>query len=405
MKTIEANNSISTFPRLTTTLRHLFFAAIALGLIATAQAGAEIQYILTTQNDPVRPSSTLEFDLTVHNISTGPQDVRLDWTVPQFTSQAGVGGGGAAGNHVFPTLASGQSISYRFFFQILASDVVPEGELITLTLHDFTRVAMVEQTAYVRNSPAMNLALSTEQGSVKPGETFTHTLAASNISGGNLPGAELSVEIPEGATLESSDPPGQVNGNTVTWNLGTFTAGANERRNVTFRANAEGTPPPLGPVRAKLTDQSSHLAQASASTVVTVEPTFQYIVTAVYDPVQPLQVLEYDVTVHNLSTASQSLNLVWTVPFYTTEAGVGGGGAQGSHNFGPIPMGQSITYRLFFNVLADTAAPDGGNINLAIFDLDRAASVSRSVVIRVSPTLNLALSTEQASVAPGSTFN
>ena len=93
---------------------------------------------------------------------------------------------------------------------------------------------------------------------------------------------------------------------------------------------------------------------------------------------QPQQVLEYDVTVHNLSTASQPLNLVWTVPLYTTEGGVGGGGAQGNHNFGPIPMGQSITYRLFFNVLNDTAAPDGGNINLAVFDFDRAASVFRS---------------------------
>ena len=38
MKTIESNYSINSFPRLATALRHLFFAAIALGLIATAQA-------------------------------------------------------------------------------------------------------------------------------------------------------------------------------------------------------------------------------------------------------------------------------------------------------------------------------------------------------------------------------
>ena len=55
----------------------------------------------------------------------------------------------------------------------------------------------------------MNLALSTEQGSVKPGEAFTYTLAASNISGGNLPGAELSVEIPEGATWNLRILPGK----------------------------------------------------------------------------------------------------------------------------------------------------------------------------------------------------
>ena len=119
-----------------------------------------------------------------------------------------------------------------------------------------------------------------------PGGTFTYTLAAGNISGGNLPGSELSVDVPEGASLESSNPPGQVNGNTVTWSLGTLVAGANERRNVTFRANAEGTPPPLGPINARLTDQGGHVARASDARVVIAEPTFEYVLTAVQDPTQ-----------------------------------------------------------------------------------------------------------------------
>ena len=69
----------------------------------------------------------------------------------------------------------------------------------------------------------------------------------------------LTVDIPEGATFVSADGTFVVNGNQVTWDLGTLGAGANERRHVTFQANAGGTPP-LGPLNAMLTDGNGHLA-------------------------------------------------------------------------------------------------------------------------------------------------
>ncbi len=75
------------------------------------------------------------------------------------------------------------------------------------------------------------------------------------------------------------------------------------------------------------------------------------------------------------------MTLVWTVPAYTSESGVGGAGAQGSHNFGSIPKGQSRQFQILLNVFGTTVVPDGANISLQMFDLERAASVWRTVAV------------------------
>ena len=48
------------------------------------------------------------------------------------------------------------------------------------------------------------------------------------ITGGNLPNVTLTVDIPEGATFISADGTFVINGNQVTWDLGTLGPGANE---------------------------------------------------------------------------------------------------------------------------------------------------------------------------------
>ena len=89
-----------------------------------------------------------------------------------------------------------------------------------------------------------------------------------------------------------------------------------------------------------LTDGNGHLARASDARVVIDMPLFQYIVTAVQDPAIPGQTLEFDVTVHNLSTSSQAVRLDWTVPQYTSFGGIRPGSAR-SNDFGTLASGQS----------------------------------------------------------------
>jgi hypothetical protein len=63
----------------------LIIVTAALLQTAPAYADPTIDYVLTTQNDPVKPGHVLEFEATVRNLSGSPSEyVRLDFIVPDF---------------------------------------------------------------------------------------------------------------------------------------------------------------------------------------------------------------------------------------------------------------------------------------------------------------------------------
>ena len=196
----------------------------------------------------------------------------------------------------------------------------PDGTTINLVLTDMERAGSVSRAVVVRAAPALNLQLSTEQGTVAPGGNFTYTLTASNISGVSHAGVELSVPVPAGATFVSADSGGALNSGVVSWSLGTLGVGANEQVHVTFKASAIVNTP-LGPVDATLTDSGGDVALASDTRAIYSAPTIDYVVTAPTDPVKPGQVLEFDVTVRNLSASSQTVTVNFTVPEFTTYSG------------------------------------------------------------------------------------
>jgi len=150
-------------------------------------------------------------------------------------------------------------------------------------------------------------------------------------------------------------------------------------------------------------------AAIAALTIATAEPAnaitrVVYSLTTQNDPVAPGHVLEFDVTVTNLNTASQSVVLNFIVPLYTTYGALHGGDSA-SYNFGYIPAGQSETAKLRFVVNGSgNVPPDGTVIHLTVTDTARQVSVSRSAVVQSSPVLSLQLSTEQGTVAPGGNF-
>ena len=150
-------------------------------------------------------------------------------------------------------------------------------------------------------------------------------------------------------------------------------------------------------------------AAIAALTIATAEPanaitTVVYSLTTQNDPVAPGHVLEFDATVTNPSTTSQSVVLNFIVPLYTTYGALHGGDSA-SYNFGYIPAGQSETAKLRFVVNGSgNVPPDGTVIHLTVTDTARQVSVSRSAVVQSSPVLSLQLSTEQGTVAPGGNF-
>jgi hypothetical protein len=152
-------------------------------------------------------------------------------------------------------------------------------------------------------------------------------------------------------------------------------AGANEQLHVVLQAGSGNTL--LGPIEAVVSDSNGDIARASQAQLVIAAPTFEYTVTAVSDPVAPGTALEFDITVHNLTNGTQSVTLDFTNPKYVRFAGE-------SHtiSFNNVTAGQSVSNKLVYTVLASDVVPEGAAITLKLDDFARAASVSRTVVVR-----------------------
>ena len=99
---------------------------------------------------------------------------------------------------------------------------MPDGENITLNLFDLVRGASISRTVVTRDIPVLDLDLSTEQGTVARWRQL-HLRALSRQSRWKqCPNAGLTVVIPEGATFISADGTFVVNGDQITWDLGTL---------------------------------------------------------------------------------------------------------------------------------------------------------------------------------------
>jgi hypothetical protein len=289
--------------------------------------------------------------------------------------------GGDASFFDFGTVAPGASETAKLRFGVVGSgSIPPDGTSITLNTVDLARGASVSRTAVVQSAPALNLQLSSQQGTVAPGGNFTYTLATANVSGNSLRRTVLAAAVPAGSSFISADHGGQLSNGVVAWNLGTLGANTNVQVHATFQASS--TPnTPLGAFDAVVSDNAGHIARASDTRVVYAAPLFQYTLTATPDPVAPGQVLEYDATVTNLTATTQSVRLDFTVPEFTTFGGLVGGDAS-FFDFGTVVAGGSETAQLFFTVVGTgEIPPDGTSITLDTIDLARGASVSRTVVV------------------------
>src|SRR5205085_1762195 len=174
-------------------------------------AAPVFMYSLTATPDPVAPGHVLEYDVTVTNLTAATQSVSLDFTVPEYTTYGGAVADTARA-YDFGTVAPGASETAKLLFSVVGSGTIPpDGTSITLNAIDVARGASISRTAVVDAAPAVNLQLSSEQGTVAPGGNFTYTLATANVSGGSLAGATLRATLPAGASFVSADSGGVLN--------------------------------------------------------------------------------------------------------------------------------------------------------------------------------------------------
>ncbi len=367
----------------------------------TASPPPIFSYALTTASDPVGPGQVAEFTVTVTNLSTIMQNVKLSYAVPDFTTGSSGHPAGSTFNLTFNNVAAGASRSGVVNFTVLnGTQAPPDGAIIHLTMTDVARAASISRDVVVQSAPAVDLEPSTAQATVAPGGSFAYTFTYHNFTPGMLSGLQLSVPLPAGATFMSADGTGMpdVDG-VVHWALDPLAAGGTGH--VTLNAKAAPNSRAALLVEATVRDAGDQvLARASSTTAVYAAPVFAYALTTTTDPVGPNQVAEFTVTVTNLTEFMQTAQLLYRVPNFTTNSSGFGGGAIFNINFNVAARASQSTL-LNFSVLAP---PDGAIVGLTMTDNVRGASVSRNVVVQSAPVMDLELSTAQGTVAPGEPF-
>jgi hypothetical protein len=387
-------------------LLYLFFLALGLALAGTSAAAPAVSYALTTTTDPVRPGQVVQFKVTVSNLTTASQYVTVSYKVPNFTAYSSYPAGTAL-SYTVGYVDAGASQSFNLDFTVLSgAQAPPNGSAITLALSDAARSASVSRTVTVKSTPVGALDLSTQQGTVAPGGSFTYTLAYHNTGNSTLSGSQLSLPVPVGASFVSADGGGVLGTDgVVRWTLSTLAAGGTGEVNLNLKASTTTGARPALLVQAAWKDSGGQiLAQASDAKAIYSVPALSYAVTTTTDPDKAGQVVQFKVTVSNLTTASQYVSFSYHVPNFTVYSSYPAGTAL-SYTVGYVDAGASQSFNLDFTVLSGVQAPPNGSlITLLMSDAARSASVSRTVTVKSTPVGALDLSTQQGTVAPGGSF-
>src|SRR5438067_12901594 len=102
-------------------------------------------YCLTPTPHPVFPTRRFSDLATVTSLTAGTQSVRLDFTVPKYTTYGGAVAGTARA-YDFGTVAPGASETAKLLFAVVGSGAIPpNGTVIKLTVTDTARQVSVSR--------------------------------------------------------------------------------------------------------------------------------------------------------------------------------------------------------------------------------------------------------------------
>jgi hypothetical protein len=343
-----------------------------------------LSYAVTTTTDPDKAGQVVQFKVTVSNLTTASQYVSFSYHVPNFTVYSSYPAGTAL-SYTVGYVDAGASQSFNLDFTVLSGvQAPPNGSLITLLMSDAARSASVSRTVTVKSTPVGALDLSTQQGTVAPGGSFTYTVAYHNTSASTLSGSQLSLPVPAGASFGSADGAGVLGTDgVVRWTLSSLAAGATGEVHLNLKASTTTGARPALLVQAVWKDSGSQiLAQASDAKSIYAVPALSYALTTTTDPVAAGQALQFKVTVTNLTTASQYVTFSYHVPNFTAYGSYPAGTVL-SYTVGYVAAGASQSVNLAtLTVLGASQAPKGSLITLVTSDQARGASVSRTVTVK-----------------------
>lgn len=114
-------------------------------------------------------------------------------------------------------------------FQVTASTLLDEGDSITANAavgsNEEGFVQSDPAVTAITTDPFISLTKSSSPAAIVAGNEITYTLRAANTGTGSLTGVELTDTLPQDITLVDVDPAGSLDGDTLTWDIGTLAQG------------------------------------------------------------------------------------------------------------------------------------------------------------------------------------
>jgi uncharacterized repeat protein (TIGR01451 family) len=198
----------------------------------------------------------------------------------------------------------------------------------------------------------LNLGLAEDVDPIPAGGNLEYVLRFGNTGANALLATQLALTLPPGTTVLDAGG-GTVAAGTVTWALGALNAGQTGERRVRVSVDDLGAADPLVRVARAVISSSSNTPAAHAAVVTEVQASsLGLVLQATPDPVAPLGVLTYELTVTNHGTAdADQVELSMPVPIgsytcYAVSDGATGSCGEGRYyvwSIGTLPGGTSRT--------------------------------------------------------------
>jgi len=340
-----------------------------------------LQIAVSAMPDPVQPGQAVTYDITLSNTgnvtygSNCCNSLNIRASVPNNTMvvSAAQAGGGSCSNvsgsaAVFPCtpgqdivwsgmgLAAGASVNFHFSALVNTSSAPSNGTLLaTVVSADSGGAAGGAATGLALVGAPQPTLLLSAPGQVKAGTSYTYTLTYAN-SGSTTVGTQLSMPLPAGTSFVSATAGGMLSGGVVSWNASTLAPGQADAVALTVTGPSSAGAVIAATAEVIDTATSQSYSRSSVNTTVASTDGLQIAVSATPDPVQPGQVVTYDITLSNTgnvtygSNCCNSLNVRASIPNNTTvvSAAQAGGGAcskfSGNNTVFPCTAGQDIVW-------------------------------------------------------------
>ena len=351
----------------------------------TALNQGDVGVSIADAPDPVTAGTDLTYTLTVSNAGPSPATgVQVTDPIPPGTSFVSASNGGtlASGTVTWNigTIASGASVTRTLVVHVDPSrtTALTDTAAVTTTATDTNNANnSASQGTTVATSADLSIVKTDSPDPVGAGENLTYTLAVANAGPSDANAVVVSDTLPAGSVYVSATPSqgtcSQALG-VVTCNLGGMAASGSASVVIVMKPGAAGSISNTATVSSSTSDPSN--ANNSSTQGTTVQPRVDVSITK-SDSVDPV-------------TAGNDLTYTMVV------ANAGPSSAAGVTVSDPLPAGTSF-------VSADNGGTlAAGTVTWAIGTLASGASVTRTLVVHVNPSLTAALS-NTASVSTSTT--